>query len=622
MENITSSLPPLEEATPMGIIQALLGPWAGKLDVTQTSAIFTLTAFAFGALQWLRGSTGTVVDSVKNYATIRVVIPSSNEMSTFVSEWVDRVILPRRYNQSYLFREVVDKDDDDDGTGMGPVVPIVAEDEEEEEEDKEESGSESGLSATSGAVAKRNRQQADRPIECVPQFTRTWFFHKGRFFTITRGNRGSNDSDSDDDDDDIDGANGYGKPTNLTITCVSQSSKPVVEFLEMCREQAKAGLKKKPQMRIHGHDGYRYWRFKSKSPARPLSTIHLDSAVKKDLLADIEKYLSPTTRRRYHQRNIPYQRGYLLHGPPGTGKSTLASVLAGRYGLTLYVLQLAHINDDDLEQLFQDLPSRCIVLMEDIDAAGIDREKDDSGDEAEKEKKKKLKKVEGKKEIKIKRKESECTLSGLLNVLDGVGSQEGRIVLMTTNFPDELDEALVRPGRIDKKIYIGYISRKSSEEMFVRMFRPIKSHKKSQANNKSTSIKSSSQAVKDGYKRLSEKAESSSDEEEDQGEVCRCERCKATTIPALAAEFAEMVPENSITGSELQGFFQVHLDCPVDAVERFGNWMWQMREEKWPKRREQGQDQDQDNVISLPNSPTPEKTDEGEQGEKGEQTIS
>lgn len=598
----------------MGIVQVLLGPWAGKLDVTQTSAIFTLTAFAFGALQWLRGSTGTVVDSLRDYVTIRVVIPSSNEMSTFVSEWVDRVILPRRYNQSYLFREVVDKDEDEDATGMDSIVPIVTEDDEEDEEDEEESGSESGSAAAGGAVAKTNRQQADRPIECVPQFNRAWFFYKGRFFTITRGKKGSNDDNSDDDDDDVDGTNGYGRPTNLTITCVSQSSKPVVDFLEMCREQAKAGLKKKPQMRIHGHDGYRYWRFKSKSPARPLSTIHLDSAIKKDLLADIEKYLNPATRRRYHQRNIPYQRGYLLHGPPGTGKSTLASVLAGRYGLTLYILQLAHINDDDLEQLFQDLPSRCIVLMEDIDAAGIDRE-NDSGDENEKEKKKKAK-IDGKKEIKVKRKESECTLSGLLNVLDGVGSQEGRIVLMTTNFPDELDEALVRPGRIDKKIYIGYISRKSSEEMFGRMFRPIKTHKKSQTSNKSTSIKSSNQAVKDGYKRLSEKSETSSDEdEEEQGEVCRCDRCKATTIPALAAEFAEMVPENYITGSELQGFFQVHLDCPVEAVERFGNWMWQMREDKTPKRRE-------DNVISLPNSPAPEKTDEGEKREQGEQTTS
>ncbi|KAK8042344.1 mitochondrial chaperone bcs1 [Apiospora phragmitis] len=610
MENITSNLPPLEEATPMGIFQALLGQWAGKLDVTQTSSILTLTAFAFGTLRWLRGSTSSVVDSLRDYATIRVVIPSSNEMSTFVSEWVDRTILPRRYNQSYLFREAVDDEKDEDGNSTGPIVPIILEEDEEEEDADSESGSAAG---GGGVVARKDRQQADRPIECVPQFNRTWFFYHGRFFTIRRGKSSRNDDDSDDEGDDDEATGVFGKPHSLTITCVSQSSQPVVEFLEMCREQAKAGLKKKPQMRIHGHDGYRYWRFKSKSPARPLSSIHLNSAIKKDLLADIEKYLSPATRRRYHQRNIPYQRGYLLHGPPGTGKSTLASVLAGRYGLSLYVLQLVHIDDEDLERLFQDLPSRCIVLMEDIDAAGIDRDETDSEDSDNDSESnggsKKKKKSDSKKDNKVKRKESACTLSGILNVLDGVGAQEGRIVIMTTNFLDELDEALVRPGRIDKKIYIGYISRKSSEEMFVRMFRPMRSDKKSKASKPNSTISTSNKSVKDGYKRLSEKSETGSDKDADAEEVCRCDKCQATTIPTLAAEFAQLVPENSITPSELQGFFQVHLDCPVKAVDKFTGWLWQMREEKAPRRRKQ----QQQGVISLPNSPTSEKTDEGEQ---------
>ncbi|KAK8080230.1 hypothetical protein PG997_008048 [Apiospora hydei] len=614
MENITSSLPPLEEVTPMGIFQAILGQWAGKMDVTQFSSILTLTAFAFGTLRWLRGSTSSVVDSLRDYATIRVVIPSSNEMSTFVSEWVNGTILPRRYNQSYIFRETVNDEGDENGGSTGAVVPIIAEEDEEDEDEDADSGS----AAAGGDLAlKKDRQQADRPIECVPQFNRTWFFYRGRFFTIRRGKKGSSADDSDDDDDDVEGTDVFGKPHmySLTITCVSHSSQPVVEFLEMCRKQAKAGIKKKPQIRIHGHDGYRYWSFKGKSPARPLSSVHLDSALKKDLLADIEKYLSPATRRRYHQRNIPYQRGYLLHGPPGTGKSTLASVLAGRYGLSLYVLQLAHIDDNDLERLFQDLPSRCIVLMEDIDAAGIDREEtdsEDSGNESDKESSSKKKKSDGKKDPKVKRKESECTLSGILNVLDGVGSQEGRIVIMTTNFPDELDEALVRPGRIDKKIYIGYISRKSCEEMFIRMFRPIKNDKKSKSKS---AIYTSNKAVKDGYERISEKKKSgmsSSDESDvEDDEVCRCEKCKATTIAKLASEFAQLVPENSITPSELQGFFQVHLDCPVEAVERFGNWMWQMREEKAPRRRKQ--QQREQGVISLPDSPRSEKTDEGEQ---------
>ncbi|KAK7956514.1 P-loop containing nucleoside triphosphate hydrolase protein [Apiospora aurea] len=611
MENITSSLPPLEEVTPMGIFQALLGQWAGKMDVTQFSSILTLTAFAFGTLRWLRGSTSSVVDSLRDYATIRVVIPSSNEMSTFVTEWVNGTILPRRYNQSYIFRETVNDEEGESGGGTGAVVPIVA----EEDEDDEEEDADSGSAAAGGdLVLKKDRQQADRPIECVPQFNRTWFFYRGRFFTIRRGKKGSSADDSDDDDD-VEGTDVFGKPHmySLKITCVSHSSQPVVEFLEMCRTQAKAGIKKKPQIRIHGHDGYRYWGFKGKSPVRPLSSIHLDNALKKDLLADIEKYLSPATRRRYHQRNIPYQRGYLLHGPPGTGKSTLASVLAGRYGLSLYVLQLAHIDDNDLERLFQDLPSRCIVLMEDIDAAGIDREETDSEDsenESDKESSSK-KKSDGKKDPKVKRKESECTLSGILNVLDGVGSQEGRIVIMTTNFPDELDEALVRPGRIDKKIYIGYISRKSCEEMFVRMFRPIKNDKKSKSKS---AIYTSNKAVKDGYVKISEKKSgmNSSDESDaEDDEVCRCEKCKATTIAQLASEFAQLVPENSITPSELQGFFQVHLDCPVEAVERFGDWMWQMREEKAPRRRKQ--QQREQGVISLPDSPRSEKTDEGEQ---------
>ena len=46
---------------------------------------------------------------------------------------------------------------------------------------------------------------------------------------------------------------------------------------------------------------------------------------------------------------------------------------------------------------------------------------------------------------------------GLLNVLDGVVDSPGRIVIMTTNFPDALDAALIRPGRMDKKIHLGYM---------------------------------------------------------------------------------------------------------------------------------------------------------------------
>lgn len=62
------------------------------------------------------------------------------------------------------------------------------------------------------------------------------------------------------------------------------------------------------------------------------------------------------------------------------------------------------------------------------------------------------------------------TLSGLLNALDGVASSEGRIVFMTTNYLDRLDAALIRPGRVDMKEYIGYCTRYQLEQMYRRFY--------------------------------------------------------------------------------------------------------------------------------------------------------
>lgn len=63
------------------------------------------------------------------------------------------------------------------------------------------------------------------------------------------------------------------------------------------------------------------------------------------------------------------------------------------------------------------------------------------------------------------------TFSGLLNCLDGVASSEARILFMTTNYLERLDPALVRPGRVDLKEYIGYCNNKQIEKMFLRFYR-------------------------------------------------------------------------------------------------------------------------------------------------------
>lgn len=220
--------------------------------------------------------------------------------------------------------------------------------------------------------------------------------------------------------------------------------------------------------------------------------------------------------------------GYLFYGPPGTGKSSLSTALAGEFGLDLYEVKIPSVGSDaDLEQMFQEIPPQCIVLLEDIDAVWT----------AEREYPEREDRTAG---SGSRSPSSNCTLSGLLNVLDGVGSQEGRIVIMTTNKPERLDSALTRPGRVDLKVHLGNISRKSAEDMFMRMF--------------------ASDLQKPGYTI---------------GET----RYSSNMVPALetlrmmAAEFSSHIPEQTFTPSQLQGFFQLHLDSPVEATAHISAWV-------------------------------------------------
>lgn len=96
-------------------------------------------------------------------------------------------------------------------------------------------------------------------------------------------------------------------------------------------------------------------------------------------------------------------------------------------------------------------PQQSIILLEDIDAAFLSREDTKQQKAA----------FEGLNRV---------TFSGLLNCLDGVASTEARIVFMTTNYLERLDPALIRPGRVDMKEFVGYCTRFQLEQMFKRFY--------------------------------------------------------------------------------------------------------------------------------------------------------
>ncbi|KAF2429998.1 P-loop containing nucleoside triphosphate hydrolase protein [Tothia fuscella] len=248
----------------------------------------------------------------------------------------------------------------------------------------------------------------------------------------------------------------------LTIECLGRSLAPVKTLLEEAQTYyLEKTIATTQVFRGNGH----HWGIINSRPSRDINTVILEKTKKQMLLADINEYLHPCTRRWYANHGIPYRRGYLFSGPPGCGKTSLTAALAGVFGIDIYVLSLLDpfMNEQVLIRLFSSVPSRCLVLLEDIDAAGLKRNDDP-----------KLKKDavadDGMGGVKPAR---GISLSGVLNAIDGVSSAEGRILVMTTNRPEDLDKALIRPGRVDMHVVFGLPGREEMVEMFESMYRDL-----------------------------------------------------------------------------------------------------------------------------------------------------
>lgn len=145
---------------------------------------------------------------------------------------------------------------------------------------------------------------------------------------------------------------------------------------------------------------------------------------------------------------IPYRRGYLLFGPPGTGKTSFTLAIAGALKLNICYLNLSgdRLDDDGLNRALNQSPANSIILLEDIDAIFRKRES-----------------VE-------KRRGRSVSFSGLLNALDGVRSQEGRILVMSTNHKERLDPALIRPGRCDMHLELSNATFNMIKRLFLKFY--------------------------------------------------------------------------------------------------------------------------------------------------------
>lgn len=190
------------------------------------------------------------------------------------------------------------------------------------------------------------------------------------------------------------------------------------------------------------------WRpFGQPKMKRMIGSVILDKGIRENIIKDVKSFLK--SGRWYFDRGIPYRRGYLLYGPPGSGKTSFIQALAGELDYNICILNLseANLTDDRLNHLMNHIPQRSLLLLEDIDAAFNKRDQTDE-----------------------KGFKSGVTFSGLLNALDGVASSEETITFMTTNHPEKLDPAILRPGRVDYRVLIGNATPYQMKQMFLRFY--------------------------------------------------------------------------------------------------------------------------------------------------------
>ncbi|KAK8118147.1 ATPase [Apiospora kogelbergensis] len=475
----------------LGLLRDLAGRWSADLDLTRLGSLIALAGLAPAAWRLLRGAWHETYGWVQQFFLATVTIPARDPLNRHVMAWVlAHVIEPRR------------------------VRALTAR---------------TRLHAADAADRAAQLKKTPREVQYLPHFETTWFWHAGALFTVRRSLDVFHAAMGDPAYDGIGGE-------ELTIGCLGRSTEPAKRLIQTCREYADAQAQY--FIIIYARDRYGMsWQPKSRKPIRRLDTVHFDDAVKQELLADI--------------RNMPYRRGYLFYGPPGTGKSSLSTALAGEFGLDLYEVKMPSVAaDQDLEQMFQEIPPQCIVLLEDIDAVWADRNASSTSSSSS----------DAQTQHGGGGGRSGCTLSGLLNVLDGVGSQEGRIVVMTTNKPEHLDSALVRPGRVDMKVFLGNISPRSAEQMFVRMFAPDLHDNLALALLSSSAPSESSSASSVVLGDASDAGSTSTP-------------LLVGEIHRLAADFARHIPDDTFTPSQLQGFFQLYLDSAVDAAANIAPWV-------------------------------------------------
>ncbi|TFK73736.1 P-loop containing nucleoside triphosphate hydrolase protein [Pluteus cervinus] len=390
--------------------------------------------------------------------------------------------------------------------------------------------------------------------------THTIYYH-GHWLRITRSKRYPD----------------YGHGASLKISVVARNN----DILKKLVLEAKKDYEKDAEHRVHiylADPTYGCWRWNGARQKRPMSSIVLQPGVKEMLLADCKDFLN--SEEWYAERGIPFRRGYLLHGVPGSGKTSLIHSLAGELGLDIYVVSLSAkgMSDNTLTTLMGNVPTRCILLLEDLDAAftrSVNRDEKSTGaptsTSSSKDSSDSSSSSSTSSSSEPKSDGSTLSLSGLLNSLDGVAAAEGRLLFATTNHIERLDPALSRPGRMDVWINFTHATKWQAEGIF-KCFFPFRPSTEESTETEDADV---SQKNIPGSKRKST--------------THAIPLLTEKEISDLAKQFAEAIPEEELSVASLQGYLLKNKTRPHQSVEEVAAWVVQERETREKLKKEKAE---------------------------------
>ncbi|KAF8460460.1 P-loop containing nucleoside triphosphate hydrolase protein [Russula ochroleuca] len=436
----------------------------------------------------------------------------------------------------------------------------------------------SGLSDDSALEIDDNMDEElrrrTRPVRYLPSYSSNcWLWYKGRYITISRTKEENR---------------WYSDKSTLEITILSRDRSILDSLILEARQNWLSSRSDK--IDVYASEGFNNdWNHVASRSKRPLDSIILDDGIRDFLLEDARDFIK--SRQWYADRGIPFRRGYLLYGAPGSGKTSIIHSLAGELGLDIYIISLSKtgLDDNNLNSLISSLPEHCIAIMEDIDAAfthGLTRDK--TGTQLEDPRNRDLQqhgrhsseddfddyRQQGRGRNQSQTKDTRVTLSGLLNALDGVSAQEGRLLFATTNRYHSLDPALIRPGRMDIHIEFRLASHYQARELYKRFYFP----------DAPDEVTMNDEASSDsGYVTPTTDASDPIGPDEPPKyngttHSARAPKLSKKKIEQLAEQFAARIPERELSMASLQGYLMSYKTRPFQAVDDVERWVEDTRE--------------------------------------------